>query len=298
MQIGLIGLGKMGWNLMENMLENKISVITFDVNKTTLATVTATNAEPAENLAELVNKMPTPRIIWLMLPAGKPTEQTISQLKELLDKDDILIDGGNSFYVESQKHAQFLAPKNIHFFDVGTSGGMSGARRNGNFMIGGEEQVFPRIKPLFEKISAPNGYLYTGPSGSGHYLKMVHNGIEYGMMQAIGEGFEVLEKSQFKYDNEAVAKMWNNGSVIRSWLMDLAQQAFAKDANLTNIKGTMHSSGEGAWTVQEAIKLHVPTPAISSALMMRYRSEEDDTMTGKVVAALRNGFGGHAMDKK
>ena len=231
-----------------------------------------------------------------MLPAGKPTDDTIKELSELLDEDDVVIDGGNSFYQDSIRHAEILKERGIHFFDVGTSGGKAGARQNGNFMIGGPQAIFARIEPLFKAIAAEDGYLYTGKAGSGHYLKMVHNGIEYGMMQAIGEGFEVLSESQFDYDNEAVAKVWNHGSVVRSWLMELAQDAFSKDANLDEIKGVMHSSGEGAWTVQEALRLRVPTPVISSALMMRYRSEKDDTMTGKVVAALRNEFGGHAVD--
>lgn len=300
MQIGLIGLGKMGWNLMENMLDHDVSVDVFDVDQQTRkkAAETQKKINVRESLAELIKSLPQPRIVWLMVPAGKPTSQSVNELVKLMAIDDILIDGGNSYYKDSITHAQLANKKGIHFFDVGTSGGMSGARHGGNFMIGGSKDVFPQIEPLFQKISAENGYLYTGENGSGHFLKMVHNGVEYGMMQAIGEGFEVLSKSQFDYDNEAVAKVWNNGSVVRSWLMELAQDAFAQDANLDDIKGIMHSSGEGAWTVEEAIKLHVPTPVISSALMMRYRSEEADTMTGKVVSALRNGFGGHAVDKK
>jgi 6-phosphogluconate dehydrogenase len=233
-----------------------------------------------------------------MVPAGKPTQSTIDQLTNLLTVDDIVIDGGNSFYKDSIRHGEQLSEQGIHFFDVGTSGGMAGARRNGNFMIGGEQALFSRIEPLFQAIAAPDGYLYTGPAGSGHYLKMVHNGIEYGMMQAIGEGFEVLDAGPFDYDNAAVAKMWNHGSVIRGWLMELAQNAFAADPGLAAIKGVMHSSGEGAWTVEEAIRLHVPTPVISSALLARYRSEKPDAMTGKVVAALRNQFGGHAVDSQ
>lgn len=300
MQLGLIGLGKMGWNLMKNMLAHDVKVNVFDVNETTRKKVQ--NSQPAievaDSLEELVQSLPQPRTIWLMVPAGAPTNDSITKLVDLMGQEDILIDGGNSFYKDSISHGQLAAKRGIHFFDVGTSGGIAGARHNGNFMIGGEKNIFPRIEPLFEKIAAKDGYLYTGECGSGHYLKMVHNGVEYGMMQAIGEGFEVLSKSQFNFDNAAVAKVWNNGSVIRSWLMELAQAAFSTDANLDEIKGVMHSSGEGAWTVEEAIQLHVPTPVISSALMMRYRSEENDTMTGKVVSSLRNGFGGHAVDKK
>lgn len=296
MEIGLIGLGKMGLNLAKNMRDHQIEVVAFDLFAEARQAATKAQIKTVTDLQSLVKGLTQPRIVWSMLPAGKPTDDTIKELSELLDEDDVVIDGGNSFYQDSIRHAEILKERGIHFFDVGTSGGKAGARQNGNFMIGGPQAIFARIEPLFKAIAAEDGYLYTGKAGSGHYLKMVHNGIEYGMMQAIGEGFEVLNESQFDYDNEAVAKVWNHGSVVRSWLMELAQDAFSKDANLDEIKGVMHSSGEGAWTVQEALRLRVPTPVISSALMMRYRSEKDDTMTGKVVAALRNEFGGHAVD--
>lgn len=296
MEIGLIGLGKMGLNLAKNMRDHQIEVVAFDLFAEARQAATKAQIKTVTDLQSLVKGLTQPRIVWSMLPAGKPTDDTIKELSELLDEDDVVIDGGNSFYQDSIRHAEILKEQGIHFFDVGTSGGKAGARQNGNFMIGGPQAIFARIEPLFKAIAAEDGYLYTGKAGSGHYLKMVHNGIEYGMMQAIGEGFEVLNESQFDYDNEAVAKVWNHGSVVRSWLMELAQDAFSKDANLDEIKGVMHSSGEGAWTVQEALRLRVPTPVISSALMMRYRSEKDDTMTGKVVAALRNEFGGHAVD--
>lgn len=296
MEIGLIGLGKMGLNLAKNMRDHQIEVVAFDLFAEARQAATKAQIKTVTDLQSLVKGLTQPRIVWSMLPAGKPTDDTIKELSVLLDEDDVVIDGGNSFYQDSIRHAEILKERGIHFFDVGTSGGKAGARQNGNFMIGGPQAIFARIEPLFKAIAAEDGYLYTGKAGSGHYLKMVHNGIEYGMMQAIGEGFEVLSESQFDYDNEAVAKVWNHGSVVRSWLMELAQDAFSKDANLDEIKGVMHSSGEGAWTVQEALRLRVPTPVISSALMMRYRSEKDDTMTGKVVAALRNEFGGHAVD--
>jgi 6-phosphogluconate dehydrogenase len=294
----MIGLGKMGQNLVRNMRDHDIEVVAFDLNEAALTEATASGAKTVTSVAGLVNALSLPRLVWVMVPAGKPTQSTIDQLTNLLTVDDIVIDGGNSFYKDSIRHGEQLSEQGIHFFDVGTSGGMAGARRNGNFMIGGEQALFSRIEPLFQAIAAPDGYLYTGPAGSGHYLKMVHNGIEYGMMQAIGEGFEVLDAGPFDYDNAAVAKMWNHGSVIRGWLMELAQNAFAADPGLAAIKGVMHSSGEGAWTVEEAIRLHVPTPVISSALLARYRSEKPDAMTGKVVAALRNQFGGHAVDSQ
>lgn len=298
MQVGMIGLGKMGQNLVRNMRDHDIEVVAFDLNEAALTEATASGAKTVTSVAGLVNALSLPRLVWVMVPAGKPTQSTIDQLTNLLTVDDIVIDGGNSFYKDSIRHGEQLSEQGIHFFDVGTSGGMAGARRNGNFMIGGEQALFSRIEPIFQAIAAPDGYLYTGPAGSGHYLKMVHNGIEYGMMQAIGEGFEVLDAGPFDYDNAAVAKMWNHGSVIRGWLMELAQNAFAADPGLAAIKGVMHSSGEGAWTVEEAIRLHVPTPVISSALLARYRSEKPDAMTGKVVAALRNQFGGHAVDSQ
>lgn len=296
MEIGLIGLGKMGLNLAKNMRDHQVEVVAFDLFAEARQSAADAQVKTVTDLQSLVKGLKQPRVVWSMLPAGKPTDETIKELSEMLDEDDVVIDGGNSFYQDSIRHAEVLKERGIHFFDVGTSGGKAGARHDGNFMIGGPKKVFGRIEPLFKAIAAEDGYLYTGEAGSGHYLKMVHNGIEYGMMQAIGEGFEVLSESQFDYDNEAVAKVWNHGSVVRSWLMELAQDAFSKDADLDEIKGVMHSSGEGAWTVQEALRLRVPTPVISSALMMRYRSEKDDTMTGKVVAALRNEFGGHAVD--
>ncbi|HCD07147.1 MAG TPA: decarboxylating 6-phosphogluconate dehydrogenase [Lactobacillus sp.] len=298
MNVAMIGLGKMGINLCENLIRNNNQVVAFDLNENARQEAEKLGAKSVASLEEVVIALRKPRIVWVMLPAGKPTNETLDRLSKLLDKDDIVIDGGNSFYKDSLKHNQILKAQGIKFFDCGTSGGKSGANQNGNFMIGGDDyQTFQYIEPIFKGIAMKDGYLYTGKAGSGHYLKMVHNGIEYGMMEAIAEGFDVLEHSQFKYDNEAVAKVWSNGSVIRGWLMELAEDAFSKDSDLENIKGIMHSSGEGQWTLDEALKLQVPTPVIGMSLMMRYRSLEDDTFTGKVVSALRNEFGGHAIDK-
>ncbi|WP_300561819.1 phosphogluconate dehydrogenase (NAD(+)-dependent, decarboxylating) [Companilactobacillus sp.] len=299
MKLAMIGLGKMGINLTENLIRNDNEVVAFDLNEESKANAGKLGAEVADSLEDAVAKLNEPKIVWVMLPAGKPTNMTIDTLSELLNKDDIVIDGGNTFYEDSLRHNDILTAKGIKFFDAGTSGGMSGANHDGNFMIGGDDaETFKQIEPIFEGIAQKDGYLYTGKAGSGHYLKMVHNGIEYGMMQSIAEGFDVLEHSNFDYDNEAVAKVWSNGSVIRGWLMELAQSAFSKDPDLDAIKGVMHSSGEGKWTLEEALKQQVPTPVIALSLMMRYRSMEDDTFTGKVVAALRNEFGGHDVDKK
>jgi len=295
----MIGLGKMGINLTENLIRNGNEVVTFDLNDAARNDASTLGAQVEATLEDAVKALSAPRIVWVMLPAGKPTNQTVDTLSNILDPDDIVIDGGNSFFEDSLEHNKILAAKNIKFFDVGTSGGMSGANRDGNFMIGGDdEKLFAYIEPIFQGIAQKDGYLYTGKAGSGHYLKMVHNGIEYGMMQSIAEGFDVLAHSQYDYNNEAVAKVWEHGSVIRSWLMELAQSAFSKDPNLDEIKGVMNSSGEGKWTLEEALKLQVPTPVIGASLMMRYRSQEDDTVTGKVVAALRNEFGGHDVESK
>ena len=300
MKIAMIGLGKMGINLTQNMLRNNNEVVAYDVSKDNVDKAGEYGAETAYTPEEAINKLTdSPKIVWLMLPAGDITNNAIDQYSDLLGNGDILIDGGNSNYHESLKHNDIVTKKGVKYFDVGTSGGMSGANRDGNFMIGGDDEAaFTKyLEPIFKGIAAKDGYLYTGKAGSGHYLKMVHNGIEYGMMQAMGEGFEVLEGSQFDYDYEAVAKVWNNGSVIRSWLMELAQDAFSKDSNLDAISGVMHSSGEGKWTLQEALDEEISTPVIGLSLMMRYRSMKKDTFSGKVVSALRNEFGGHEMEK-
>jgi 6-phosphogluconate dehydrogenase len=298
MKLGLVGLGKMGYNLALNLRDHNHTVVAFDLNKEAVEKMNNEGVEAVESLEGMIDKLPSPKIVWVMVPAGDATEQTLAQLKSLLNEGDIVIDGGNSNYKESVRRANELKEKGIFFFDVGTSGGMEGARNGACTMIGGDKEAFSTIEPLFQDICVENGYLYAGECGSGHYLKMVHNGIEYGMMQAIAEGFEVLEKSQFDYDYEKVARVWNNGSVIRSWLMELTESAFSKDPKLDEIRGIMQSSGEGKWTVEEALDLQAPTPVIALSLMMRYRSLEDDTFTGKVVAALRNEFGGHSTVKK
>ncbi|MED3941129.1 phosphogluconate dehydrogenase (NAD(+)-dependent, decarboxylating) [Priestia megaterium] len=299
MKIGLIGLGKMGYNLSLNLMDNRHEVVAYDVNKEAVEKLANEGATGAFTVEELVNELPpSPKVVWIMVPAGEVTENVITELKELLSEGDIIIDGGNSNYKESVRRAQDLQEKGIYFFDVGTSGGMEGARNGACTMIGGDTEVFRTIEPVFNDICVENGFMYAGKSGSGHFLKMVHNGVEYGMMQSIAEGFEVLEKSQFDFDYEAVARVWNNGSVVRSWLMELTENAFSKDPKLDSIKGVMQSSGEGKWTVETALDLQTATPVIALSLMMRYRSLEEDTFTGKVVAALRNEFGGHGVVNK
>ncbi|WP_373702672.1 phosphogluconate dehydrogenase (NAD(+)-dependent, decarboxylating) [Weissella soli] len=299
MKFAMIGLGKMGLNLVKNSADNGHEVVAFDLNADFVkeAATYSDKVSPATDLDDMLAQLPSPKVVWVMVPAGVPTNATIDTLIEKLAAGDIIIDGGNSNYKDNLEQNKRTTAAGIKFFDAGTSGGMSGARNGGNFMIGGDDaEAWKVIEPLFKSIALEDGYLYTGKLGSGHYLKMVHNGIEYGMMQAIAEGFEVLEASQYDYDYEAVAKLWNHGSVVRSWLMELAEEQFAKDPKLSAIAGRMHSSGEGKWTVEESLNLEVPTPVITLSLMMRYRSLQDDTFTGKVVSALRNGFGGHAMD--
>ncbi|MDR0268200.1 phosphogluconate dehydrogenase (NAD(+)-dependent, decarboxylating) [Paenibacillus sp.] len=294
MKLGLIGLGKMGFNLAQNLLACGNETVVFDVNAEPGKRLADKGAVPVLTLPEMVSQLESPRTIWMMVPAGV-VDHVIQELKPLLSAGDVLIDGGNSHYKQSVARGKMLEEAGIHYVDVGTSGGTSGAAEGGCFMIGGSREVFERIEPLFKDMAVPKGYLYAGPSGSGHFLKMVHNGIEYGMMQAIAEGFEILDKSEFDFNYEEVARVWSNGSVIRGWLMELAESAFSKDAKLDGIKGVMHSSGEGKWTVETALDLQVSAPVIAMSLMMRYRSLDEDTFHGKVVAALRNEFGGHSV---
>lgn len=297
MKFAMIGLGKMGMNLVKNAADCGFEVIVYDLNPELIKNAVdySEKVVGTKSIEEMLEGFTdNPRIVWVMVPAGIPTNTTIETLTEQLSAGDILIDGGNSNYKDNLKQNQRLKDKGIHFFDVGTSGGMAGARKGGNFMIGGDDEgAWSVIEPLFKGLAQENGYLYTGRLGSGHYLKMIHNGIEYGMMQAIAEGFEILEASEFDYDYEAVAKLWNHGSVVRSWLMELAEEQFSKDPKLENILGHVEASGEGKWTVEESLDLQVPAPIIALSLMMRNRSLQEDTMAGKVVAALRNGFGGH-----
>ncbi|MDQ0163810.1 phosphogluconate dehydrogenase (NAD(+)-dependent, decarboxylating) [Aeribacillus alveayuensis] len=297
MKVGLIGLGKMGLNLGKNLVDHKHEVAAFDVNLEAVEEIKKYGATGVSSLKELVLSLERPKIVWMMVPHNV-VDSVIREIIPFLSEGDIVIDGGNSHYKESIRRYNELKEMGIHFMDAGTSGGVEGARNGACYMVGGDHEAWSIVEPLFRDTSVQNGYLYAGKAGSGHFLKMVHNGIEYGMMAAIGEGFEILEKSEFDYDYEKVAKVWNNGSVIRSWLMELTERAFSKDAKLDEIKGIMHSSGEGKWTVETALDLHTATPVIAMSLLMRYRSLENDTFTGKVVAALRNEFGGHAVEKK
>jgi len=296
MKVGLIGLGKMGLNLGKNLIDHKHEVVAFDLDTNAVEEMKKYGAEGVFTLQNLVQSLDKPRVLWLMVPHSV-VDSVINELTPFLSEGDILIDAGNSHYKESIRRYNQLKEKGISFMDAGTSGGMEGARNGACYMMGGDPEAWGIVEPIFRDTAVENGYLYAGQAGSGHFLKMVHNGIEYGMMAAIGEGFEVLEKSPFEFDYENVARVWNHGSVIRSWLMELTESAFSKDGKLDRIKGIMHSSGEGKWTVKTALDLQAATPVIAMSLLMRYRSLDDDTFTGKVVAALRNEFGGHAVEK-
>ena len=298
MKLAILGLGKMGYNLTLNLLSHQHEVVAYDVDKSRAEELSREGAIPAASVEDAVAKLDAPRVIWLMVPAGEIVDQLVDQLSAILAPGDIVIDGGNSHYKQSVERYERLKANGIHFLDAGTSGGMEGARHGACMMIGGDREAFAHIEPMIRDINVDKGYLYKGDAGSGHFLKMIHNGIEYGMMQAIGEGFEVLEKSQYNYDFAEVARVWANGSVIRGWLMDLTERAFRKDAKLDDIRGVMHSSGEGKWTLETALDLQAATPVIAMSLLMRYRSLDEDAFHGKVVAALRNEFGGHAVEKK
>lgn len=297
MQVGIIGLGKMGFNLALNLKRNNYDVVAQDVNADFVSEIGKEGIETAYTVAEFCQKLTNRKVIWLMVPAGQIVDAVIDSLLPYLSKNDIIIDGGNSNYNDSKRRYAQLKEKGIDFLDCGTSGGTSGALNGACTMIGGDAEVFEYVAGVFKDISVENGFLYTGAAGSGHFTKMVHNGIEYGMMQSIAEGFEVFEHSEFDIDFHKTAKLFNHGSVVRSWLMELTENAFSKDAKLDGIKGIMHSSGEGKWTLETALDLGVPTPVIALSIMMRYRSQMSDTFSGKVVAALRNEFGGHAVEK-
>jgi len=299
MQIGMIGLGRMGMNMVRRLLEGGHKVIAYNRTPDRVKEIIKEVAKGAYSLEELVKKLEPPRIIWLMLPAGRPVDEHIEKLQGLLDKGDIIIEGGNSFYKEDIRHEQELSAYGIHYMDVGVSGGIWGLKIGYCLMIGGDQKIYRKLEPLFRTLAPKDGYLYCGGIGSGHFVKMVHNGIEYGMMAAYGEGFEIMQVSPSgkHLDFAKVAHLWNQGSVVRSWLLELAEAAFKKDKNLSSISGYVEDSGEGRWTVQQAIDTAVPAPIIASSLFQRFRSRETDAFSDKVLAALRQEFGGHAVLK-
>ena len=299
MQIGMIGLGRMGMNMVRRLFKGRHKVVVYNRTPDRVREIVKEGADGAYSLEELVEKLRPPRLAWLMLPAGRPVDEHIKELQGLLDQDDILVDGGNSYYKDDIRHEQELTPFGIRYMDVGVSGGIWGLKIGYCLMIGGDRTNYKHVEPIFKTLAPKDGYLYCGKTGSGHFVKMVHNGIEYGMMAAYGEGFEILKASPFGKDLDfaQVAHLWNQGSVVRSWLLELAEAAFEKDKNLSSISGYVEDSGEGRWTVQQAIDTAVPAPVIASSLFQRFRSRETDAFSDKVLAALRQEFGGHAILK-
>jgi 6-phosphogluconate dehydrogenase len=296
MQLAMIGLGRMGGNMVQRLLQGGHQVVVFDRSADAVKAHVAIGAEGAKDLAGLAAQLSAPRVVWLMVPAGGAVETTIEQLLPGLSKGDIIIDGGNSHYKDSKRRAAWLEGEGIEFVDAGTSGGIWGLTVGYCLMIGASPEAFEQCEPIFRTLAPADGYAHVGPPGSGHYVKMIHNGIEYGMLQAYAEGYEILHASKdFTLDLHQISAVWNRGSVVRSWLNELAERAFAKDTELAALKGYVEDSGEGRWTVQEAIDLGVPAPVITLSLFTRFQSRQGDSFGAKVIAALRNEFGGHAV---
>jgi 6-phosphogluconate dehydrogenase len=286
MQIGFVGLGRMGGNMVERLRRGGHEVVGYDRNPA---------VSEVASLAALISKLVPPRTVWVMVPAGDPTEQTIQELSTLLGEGDLIVDGGNSKFRDSVRRADELAGRGLLFLDAGTSGGIWGLKEGYCLMVGGSEEAFRRIEPALKTLAPEDGYAHVGPCGAGHFTKMVHNGIEYAMLQAYAEGFEILKASTFQPDLHQLAHLWNRGSVVRSWLLELAERAFAKDPDLSSLRGYVEDSGEGRWTVLEAVNEDVPAPAIALSLFARFASRQEDSFAMRVIAALRNEFGGHAV---
>jgi 6-phosphogluconate dehydrogenase len=297
MELGMIGLGRMGANMTERLVRGGHRVVSYDRSAEAIQRVVDIGGVGAHSLADFVKQLTPPRVIWMMVPSGAPVDQTIEQLLPNLFKGDILIDGGNSNYKDSIRRAEKISVQGMHFIDAGTSGGIWGLENGYCMMVGGEKEIVERLAPIFTTLAPANGYLHVGPNGAGHFVKMIHNGIEYGMLQAYGEGFELLKASQFDLDLAQISHLWNQGSVVRSWLLELAENAFEKDPKLSSIKGYVEDSGEGRWTVEEAIDKSVPAPVLMLSLFARFGSRQEDSFSAKFVAALRNEFGGHAVKK-
>ena len=286
MQIGMVGLGRMGANMAERLRRGGHDVIGYDRDP---------KVSQVASLSELVGKLAAPRTVWLMVPAGAPTEQSIKEVAGLLQRGDLVVDGGNSNFRDSMRRGAELEKRGLMFVDAGTSGGVWGLENGYCLMAGGSDAAFARIEPALKTLAPEDGYAHVGPVGAGHFVKMAHNGIEYAMLEAYAEGFEILEASTFELELHEIARLWNRGSVVRSWLLELAERAFAKDPHLSQLRGYVEDSGEGRWTVLEAINESVPAPAIALSLFARFASRQDDSFAMKVIAALRNEFGGHAV---
>ena len=300
MKLGMIGLGRMGGNMTERLLNDGHEVVVFDPDSAAVNSLVSKGASASSSLANVVGQLNAPRTVWVMVPSGDITEQAVNGLVELLDAGDTVIDGGNSNYKESQRRADHAVARGVDFLDSGTSGGVWGLANGYCLTVGGSREAYDRNRPIFKTLAPDDsdGNLYVGPSGSGHYVKMIHNGIEYGLMQAYAEGFELLAaKEDFNLDLGSIAENWTRGSVIRSWLLELTVDELEKDPRLDALSSYVEDSGEGRWAVDASVELGVPAPVITSALQMRFRSRQDNPLGGKMLAAMRNGFGGHAVKK-
>lgn len=295
MQLGFVGLGKMGANMVERLVRDKHEVVIFDLNKDAISESESKGAVGAPSLGELIKKLNPPRAIWMMVPVGRPVQRTIDTLLPQLSEGDILIDGGNSLYKDSVRRASQMKEKGIHYVDVGTSGGVWGLKEGFCMMIGAEEDIFRHLEPLFKSLAPEQGYAHVGKSGAGHLVKMVHNGIEYALMEAYAEGLEILAASDYKLNLHQIASLWNHGGVVRSWLLELIEGMLKKNPRLDNIQDYVEDSGMGRWTVYESVEKNVPAPVIALSLQTRFRSRQEESFAGKVLAALRHEFGGHAV---
>ena len=300
MQIGMAGLGRMGMNMATRLLRSGHEVVAYNRTAAKVDEIVKEGAKGARSLQELVGKLTPPRFVWLMLPAGKTVDDHIESLRGVLQRGDTIIDGGNSMYKDDLRRSEALKADGINYLDAGVSGGIWGLEVGYCQMIGGDREVFKKLEPAIAALAPKDGYMYCGPSGAGHFVKMVHNGIEYGMLQAYGEGFAIMKASPYSESLEfsKVAHLWNQGSVVRSWLLELAEDAFAKDPDLAKIKGYVEDSGEGRWTILQAIESSVSAPVLALSLFERFRSREEDSFSDKLIAALRNEFGGHAVKKE
>jgi len=297
MELGFVGLGRMGFNMCQRLLLNGHRIVAYNRSYAKVEEIMQYGAEGATSMQELVSKLhDSPKAVWLMVPSGTVTEEHVVEAMNLLQAGDIIIDGGNSNYKDTIRRYGMVKEKGIHYLDAGTSGGIWGLKNGYAEMVGGDDAPVKQLEPIFTTLAPENGYLHCGPTGAGHFVKMVHNGIEYGMLAAYGEGYEILEKSRYDLNMLAISKMWQNGSVVRSWLLDLAVLAFEQEGNdLSRIKGYVEDSGEGRWTVQEAIDQSTPAPILTLSLLSRFVSRQPESFSAKVVAALRNQFGGHAV---
>ena len=295
MELGFVGLGKMGLNMVTRLRRGDHRIVAFDRAFEAVARAEEAGADGADSLADLVGKLTAPRAVWIMVPAGAPTESTVTSLGELLSDGDVIIDGGNTNFQDDVRRATALKAKGISYIDAGTSGGIWGLQEGYCLMVGGEEAACRRLEPIFHSLAPPNGYLRVGESGAGHYVKMIHNGIEYGLMQAYAEGFELMHASEYHIDIAKVASLWMQGSVVRSWLLELTARALAEDPDLSKLEGFVEDSGEGRWTLGEAIAHSVPMPVLTAALFTRFRSRQDNPFAERMLAALRQQFGGHAV---